>query len=128
MLDALRRVSERDPERFNSMVFRSAHEAGELVPTTRAYHLRFGSWNEACRRAGVRHGASTAARYNPWTESRCVAAIRQVAALLGAMPSIGDYTTVRTCETDLDLPSHATIRGRCGGWARALELAESSVR
>jgi hypothetical protein len=40
------------------------------------------------------------------------------------MPSIDDYDAVRAFEFP-HLPSNATIRGRCGGWARALALAEA---
>ncbi len=86
--------------------------------------LRYGSWNAACEAAGVPHAPSTAHRYSPWTQELCVEAILVVAQVLGAMPSIGDYDAVRQLERP-DLPSNATIRGRCGGWARALALAEA---
>jgi len=53
-------------------------------------------------------------------------AIVAVAEVLGAMPSLGDYDAVRRLERP-ELPSNATIRGRCGGWARVLALAEGCL-
>jgi len=127
-MDVLRdtaRQAEQRGARFSVVRLLERYRRGDAVPTQRTYLLRYGSWNAACEAAGVPHAPSTAHHYSPWTQERCVEAIREVAALDGVMPSMGDYDAVRRLERP-DLPSTATIRGRCGGWARALALAEAA--
>jgi hypothetical protein len=119
------RQAEQRGERFSTDRLLERNRRGDRAPTPRTYELRYGSWNAACEAAGVPHAPSTAHNYSPWTQEQCVEAIVAVAEVLGAMPSIDDYNAVRRLERP-DLPSHATIRGRCGGWARALALAEDA--
>jgi hypothetical protein len=128
LMDVLRdtaRQAEQRGERFSASRLRERYQRGDRVPTQRTYALRYGSWNAACEAAGVPHAPSTAHLYTPWTQEQCVEAILAVAEVLGEMPSMGDYDAVRRLELP-DLPSNATIRGRCRGWARALALAEAA--
>ncbi len=62
------------------------------------------------------------------TKSRradALAALREVAALLGRSPSIKEYEQIRADQSELELPASSSIRTRLGGgWNDCLERAQ----
>jgi hypothetical protein len=77
---------------------------------------RMGGWTAALQAAGLTPaGTPPRARTRRWTADACWAALRQVVAELGAIPTVAGYD--RHARGRDDLPSPATIRNRLGRWS-----------
>jgi hypothetical protein len=123
MIAALRGSAERHGK-LRTASFDRDYYAGLTGLERRSVEMRFGSWDAACRAAGFEPGKKWRT-YTRKTAEDCVAAVREVAAVLGEMPSIGDYEAVRSVEPERGLPCSAIVRQRCGSWVAALTMAES---
>lgn len=101
------------------------HDSWETAewPSAALYEARFGSWREACEKAGVVPTPTPRRSYPArTTPEQCVASIHRVAAILGHDPSAREYDDVARGITsrDGDVVSLATIRNRFpGGWRGA---------
>jgi Homing endonuclease associated repeat len=71
---------------------------------------RFGSFSEACRRAGIEPRPST--RPPVWSDEQLLDALREAAERLGRTPTL----------KDLGRPSGATLIGRFRSWEQACRL------
>jgi hypothetical protein len=77
---------------------------------------RMDGWTNAVRAAGLtRAPGRTPPRSRRWTEGACWAALRQVVAELGELPTVLAYE--RYAAGRADLPSSATLRVRLGRWS-----------
>jgi hypothetical protein len=91
------------------------------MPSRMSIMLRFGSWNAACERFGLRHGTGRG-HYAHISEADCIAAIRAAARDLGPLPT---YERYEEWAAGTDWPSGVTVRNRLGGtWMEALRRAE----
>lgn len=96
---------------------------GRLWPTHQSLQLRFGSWREALRRAGLRaNPSSPIAGQRIFETAHCIDAIRHVAREVCHTPTAADYEHAARASGGA-LPSLATVRHRCGGWLDALRAA-----
>lgn len=123
MLASLRRAAKDMGEAFTTDEFAAwAKKHGVIGPQT--VHKRFGSWNEARRRAGLpvmsRHPREP--RSDMISERDCLAAVLGLAAELGRTPSAQEY------ERSGRRPTVSTIRTRFGSWGRARRLADAEFR
>jgi hypothetical protein len=91
-----------------------ADEATTAHPQT--IIARFGSWNEAKRKAGLRPRRFA-------TDADLLAPLKTLGKSLGRVPTADDITA----STDPNLPSVATYRGRFGSLSRALQQAGFDV-
>lgn len=87
---------------------------------------RFGSWQAACRLAGVNHGQSVRAQYaRRWTQEQMVQSVATYLASEGARGSFTDYEAWARRQDGVH-PSGQTIRSNFGRWsvakARAIAL------
>jgi hypothetical protein len=99
----------------------TAKEYGALAreldcPSLTTVLNRMGGWTNAVRAAGL-ISASTPARTRSrrWTTATCWAAVLQVVAELGEMPTVIAYDSHVAGRADL--PSSATVRNRLGRWS-----------
>lgn len=84
---------------------------------------RFGTWNDACRTAGVDAEERTRVYRRGWTEEDLVAWTRRYLADAGPAPSYKDFQQwLREHKTE-GAPSAATMRNRLGTWVTIVELA-----
>jgi hypothetical protein len=99
----------------------SAREYGALARQLEYASLptvlnRMDGWTNAVRAAGLTRVPSHARpRSRRWTEGACWAALRQVVAELGELPTVLAYE--RYAAGRADLPSSATLRVRLGRWS-----------
>jgi hypothetical protein len=99
----------------------STHEPP--VPTPATYMKRFGSWNEACRRAGVQPGGYSRRNYaRRWTYDD------KVSSVIDYLTEVGvDEGTARGYENwargHEDRPSLAVIRMQGHRWSEMLSAA-----
>lgn len=82
---------------------------------------RFGSWNQACARAGVATN-KTRSTSRRWSDDDVVAIVRTYLRAPGSTGSYADYSAWAK-EQD-DAPSGATLRQRFG-WAEVKRRADS---
>jgi hypothetical protein len=99
----------------------TAREYGALTrelecPSLATVVNRMGGWTCAVCAAGL-VAPSTPARARPrrWTADACWAAVCQVVAELGEIPTVAGYDRHATGRADL--PSSATVRNRLGRWS-----------
>lgn len=123
LLDGLRRAAADLGERFIATEFAAwAKKHGAVGPQT--IYKRFGSWNEARRRAGLpvmsRHPREP--RSDMVSERDCLAPVVALAVELGRTPSAQEY------ERSGRRPTISTIRTRFGSWGRARRLADAEFR
>jgi hypothetical protein len=79
---------------------------------------RFGTWREACARAGIMHGQSVRRNYRRrWTRSEMVEIVADYLAQDGARGSFADYE--QWARSSEGAPSGQTIRTQFGAWSRA---------
>ena len=79
---------------------------------------RFGTWRQACARAGIAAGQSVRRSYpRRWTSAELVQAVAAYLAQGGARGSFADYE--RWARSTERAPSGQTIRTRFGTWSRA---------
>jgi hypothetical protein len=77
---------------------------------------RMGGWTSAVRAAGLIPISTPArTRSRRWTVEACWAALRDVVAELGEVPTVVGYA--RHAADREDLPSSATVRNRLGRWS-----------
>ncbi len=82
---------------------------------------RFGSWNTACRAAGLRVNAGRTVYRRSWTQEQLVDA---VADYLGSPGSRGSYAGYQAWAKEHDgRPSAQTVRNVLGNWATAKSAA-----
>lgn len=127
-----RRMMFTDTQMIGSLqvaAMRAGHTPSELEwaalglrPSATNYRLRFGSWTNACRAAGLKpKGGRTE------SEASAIASLRHVLTFLGHWPSATEFVShvVRDELRRVGLPSaHTTIRSYLGGiWADALRKA-----
>jgi hypothetical protein len=99
---------------------------GTRWPKSQTYVLRFGSWADALKAAGVQANPTP-----PWGGKRidreeCVAAVCSVMHDLGRIPTRGDYLIYAQQHSDRSMPSLATIKKRSGTWPATLLAARAS--
>jgi predicted transcriptional regulator len=96
---------------------------GRPWPSHQALQLRFGSWREALRQAGLRaNPASAIAGQRIFEAAHCIDAVRHVARELGHSPTAAEYDLMARASRG-GLPCVATVRRRFGGWLDALGAA-----
>lgn len=99
-------------------------QRGTGTPTSSGIVLRYGSWAEACKAAGVTHKARTRPGVREYDESELRdALVRFVLAV--EKPTIREYE--RWSKTQPDVPSAAVIRLRLGKWSDVLASALEQV-
>lgn len=126
LLEALRRA---DREGISGALKYQAWASEEKDrPCFRTFILRFGSWSEARRRAGL----SVFRSHEPWRtkDDQLLEAVVRVAKDLGHLPTQSDYRKARAAAngTAPEWPSVSLVRGALGGWARTLELVQKELR
>ena len=128
VIDAIKRVAKacgRAPteEDYDRIAQASALPSRETVKN------RFGGWNAALLAAGQTPRATQRTYERPWTEERCLEAIRKLAGELGELPTQREYD--RLSRGRPDLPSMGTVRKTLGTWshlALRLESEQQSAR
>ncbi len=120
LLGALRRAEELG---LGTATRYSAHAGSQRLPSLATLIHRFGTWNDARRQAGLATRPSPRRNYDRTPVERCVDAIADAWHRLGQPPTVQRYESIRRLED----PCGATVRARCGSWARALELASEMI-
>jgi hypothetical protein len=96
---------------------------GRPWPTHQTHALRFGSWREAVKAAGLAaNPSSPIAGQAIFEEGHCIDALRAAARALGRAPTADEYEEFARASNGA-LPSQATLRHRLGRWYQALERA-----
>jgi hypothetical protein len=109
---------------YNDFADSRSFPDGRPWPTYQTHFHRFGSWRKALLAAGLAANPSSAiAGQRIFEQSHCIDAIRHACREIGKVPSIGDYEAIARASNSA-LPSVATVRNRCGSWARAIRLAQ----
>ncbi len=116
LLEELRRA---DTLALRTATAYSTHAGAHGLPSLATLIHRFGTWNEARRRAGLPVRSSPRKSYGRTAAEECARAIAAVWSALGQPPTVQRYERGRS---DAD-PCAATVRMRCGSWADALALA-----
>lgn len=91
---------------------------GRPWPGHQALQLRFGSWREARKKAGLAEGKRLGPQ-KQWSEERCWDTITNLVHELGHIPTVMEYDTL--AREREDLPSVALMRRRLGGWKEIRE-------
>jgi len=84
---------------------------------------RFGTWNDACRTAGVDVEERTRVYRRGWTEADLLAWARRYLAEAGSAPSYKDFQQWLQEHKTEGAPSAATMRNRLGTWVTIIERA-----
>jgi Homing endonuclease associated repeat len=121
LLEELRRA---DTLALRTATVYSSQAGAYQLPSLATLINRFGTWNEARRRAGLPTRPSPRQSYGRTCSEECAAAIAAVWSLLGQPPTVQRYERQRRA-TD---PCAATVRARCGSWAEALALASDLLQ
>ncbi len=120
LLDALRRADElglRTAPRYATL-------AGDhALPSMATLIHRFGSWNAARDRAGLKVRSAQGRSYDRIAAERCLEAIAGIWRERGEPPTFHGYDEARGPRD----PCAATIRTRCGSWTQALAMASALV-
>ena len=119
ILDALRSVADGDSLPVAAY---EAARAKRKLPSPPWIAMRFGSWAEAKRRAGLTVGAGGNANHHAWTPEQCLDAVLTLARELREPPTYNTYLTWHK-----DHPEHpcgTIVRRRLGGWRGVIELCE----
>lgn len=132
ILDCIRSAASTQPQGLSHSAY-DEHakpltlDDGRRWPTHQTATLRFGSWADACKAAGVEPGRRMRKEYAvKWDAEDCVKA---VAAFLEESWAEGNRATVvgyDEWQSDREAPSAATVRQRLGGWSAAVRLAAQS--
>lgn len=94
-----------------------------LHPSRVVFRLRFGSWENVIRKAGLEYVRSRRSG-RPASNSDCIAALRHLRKMLGHWPTRREFARSKALLHAADLPSSATtIRSRLGPWTEALYKA-----
>ena len=102
-----------------------AHETqdGRPWPTHQTHALRFGSWREAVKAAGLAaNPSSPIAGQTIFEDGHCIDALRAAVRALGHPPTAQEYEEFARASNGA-LPSEATVRIRLGRWYKALDRA-----
>jgi hypothetical protein len=116
LLEELRRA---DTLALRTATAYSASAGTHGLPSLATLIHRFGTWNEARRRAGLPTRPSPRNSYGRTAIEECAGAIAAVWSALGQPPTVQRYERARRASD----PCAATVRSRCGSWADALALA-----
>jgi hypothetical protein len=96
---------------------------GRPWPTHQTHALRFGSWREAVKAAGLAaNPSSPIAGKTIFEDGHCIDALRAAARARGRPPTADEYEEFARASNGA-LPSQATVRHRLGRWYQALERA-----
>jgi hypothetical protein len=96
---------------------------GRPWPTHQTHALRFGSWREAVKAAGLAaNPSSPISGQTIFADGHCIDALRAAARALGRPPTADEYEEFARASNGA-LPSQATVRHRLGRWYQALERA-----
>jgi DNA-binding transcriptional ArsR family regulator len=122
MADALKEAFRQLDDRSKGLSRKRYREimAGKDVPAAATYIRRYGTWSEACRRAGVT--ASKARRENyqrDWSNDDIVAAVSEFIETSGST----SYHAYALWAREHGRPSGPLLVQRIGGWASARKLA-----
>jgi len=101
---------------------------GRTWPTHQTHALRFGSWVAALERAGLpANSSSPIAGMHIFDRAHCIDALVEAQRELGGFPTAAAYGAWASAKNGA-VPSLATLRHRCGGWQKALRLAQELLR
>jgi transcriptional regulator with XRE-family HTH domain len=120
LLEELRRA---DTLALRTATTYSSHAGAHQLPSLATLIHRFGTWNEARRRAGLATRPSPRKSYGRTAAEECARAVAGVWASIGQPPTVQRYERGRRASN----PCAATVRARCGSWADALALASEFV-
>jgi transcriptional regulator with XRE-family HTH domain len=122
--DLLAYIAEEEGEPLSSDTYDSVYlEYGG--PVSGRVIQRFGSWNNACRAAGLETNQGRPSYSRRWTEGDLVEA---VAAYLQSPGSNGTYRGYETwARRTPDAPSAQTVRNMLGPWSAAKTAAQAWV-
>lgn len=101
-------------------------------PKQSTIQKRFGTWQAACRKAGVPSGGPIPRRVykKKWTHDDMVAVVKQFFSEVGVFGSMRQYAD--WARTVPGTPTQATVRAHFGSWTKvkeiAAEMAESNSR
>lgn len=96
---------------------------GRPWPTHQTHALRFGSWRDALKAAGLAANRSSGiAGQRIFGDGHCIDALRAAARALERPPTAAEYEEFARTSNGA-FPSQATVRHRLGKWYEALERA-----
>jgi hypothetical protein len=96
---------------------------GRPWPTHQTHALRFGSWRDAVKAAGLAaNPSSPIAGQTIFEDGHCIDALRAAARALGRPPTADEYEEFARASNGA-FPSQAAVRQRLGRWYQALERA-----
>ena len=109
------------PARVPKTAWDSWHDSS--LPSSARLVQRYGSWNEACRQAGVPvvEQAVVSGPAQRWTEQQIASWVSRFLADPETASSYAAYT--RWAQARPDAPGAQTVRNRFGGWAAACAAA-----
>jgi hypothetical protein len=92
-------------------------------PSVSLYQMRFGTWPDAVREAGLVPAVGSS-RFAPTTPVRCIASLRFVRESVGHWPTRAEFEAARPQLHAIELPSSSsTIKKYLGPWTAALRKA-----
>jgi len=122
MADALKAAFKDLPDRSKGLSRKRYRElmAGQDVPAAATFIRRYGTWSEACRRAGVTAAKARRDNYvQDWSNDDIVAAVAEFIETTG----ITSYHAYAEWARANKRPSGPLLVQRLGGWADARKLA-----
>ena len=101
----------------------TAHRDPARHPTSARVIQRYGSWNAACRAAGltVTETATPRGRTSRWDDAACLGWVRAFLASDAPGRSYADFE--RWLQTESGSPSAQTVRNRLGAWSATVARA-----
>lgn len=87
---------------------------------------RFGTWNDACRAAGLEVNRGRASYARRWTEAEMAGHVADYLAAEGSRGSYAGYAEY--AQGIAGAPSAQTVRNAFGGWASAKAAAQEVIR
>lgn len=125
MLEALRAAASVTGQPMSTGAYTGVQRGGDL-PTWTAIKHRFGSWNAACRQAGLEVTVQSG-RPPTWTTDD----VRRVVAEFLADPEVSSSAITAYeawARPRPDAPSSQTVRNTFGSWSAAKESAGDAAR
>lgn len=119
ILTSLQRAAQLCGEPLTIPAYRKVAPANDF-PADLTVIRAFGTWRDACERAGVRANPSEGPRAGAITVDQCLAALRECATDIKHVPSYSEYNK---WAKDNKRPSGPTVRVKIGPWRFALTLA-----
>lgn len=119
LLEALRTAAKELGEPLSTVAYQKAAKSLGL-PAHLTIIVRFGSWQEACRLAGVRYNPGRGKQSGSTTKTDCYEAMRECRKELGKQPTYIYYTHWARRNGK---PSGPTVRVKCGDWKTAAKEA-----